>query len=649
MFREFSVGEIESFPKRLQELLDSHQREIEKIATTKEKSFDLVKRLDELEEEREVFFTPLSHLNSVLNSKETQKAYEESLPIVSSFYSSLGQNEKLYQKLKEIKVDNSVREKLLNDAIKEFELSGVALPEDKKKRLKKIDEKLSQLSNEFSQNLLDATNSWEMIIEKKEDVKGIPNSDLDSAKFEEDGKIKWKFTLQMPSYLAYITYGPNRNLREKIYKAYTTRAPKNSKVIDEILALRYEKAKLLGFENYAEFALQRRDAKEEKRVLKFLWELVDYSKDRAKEELRELEEFAKELDGIKELKSYDFAYYAEKLKKAKFDFDENDTKPYFEKDRVIKGLFDILFELFGMEFRKSSIKSYHKDVDVWDIYKNNKIQARLYLDLESRKDKRGGAWMHNWESYFIDSKGSTHLPSAFVVANFPKASKNFPSLLTHSDVVTLFHEIGHAIHHLFSKVEERALSGVNGVAWDSVEFPSQFLENFAFEEAILARFAFDYKTGKPMPKELMKKIKDSKNFLSALGMLRQLEFGLFDFILHQRLYQGDEVQDLLDSIRDRVALIKPPKYNKFQNGFSHIFAGGYAAGYYSYKWAEVFSADAFFECVGKEGEFKKSKALGYLENILEKGSSDTMSNLYKRWLNKEPSTKSLIRLYGIEK
>jgi oligopeptidase A len=645
MFKKFEVGDLESFPKRLKELLESHEKEISKIANSKEKDFTLAKRVDELEEERDLFFTPLSHLNSVLNSKKTQKAYEESIPIISKFYTKLGQNKKLYEKLKELKPKNSVQRKLLEDQIKDFELLGVNLSKEKKKRLQEIDEKLSELSNQFSQNLLDATNSWEMIIEEEKDIKGIPQSDLEVAKFEEDGKVKWRFTLQIPSYLAYITYGPNRSLREKIYKAYTTRAPQNSEIIDEILALRDEKAKILGFKNYASLALEKRDAKDEKRVLDFLWALVDESKKEAKKEFLELEEFAKRVDNIEKLEAYDVAYYQEKLKKEKFDFDENDTKPYFEQKRVVEGLFEILNELFEMEFKKVDIQTYLEEVEVWEIEKDGKKVARLYLDLEARKDKRGGAWMHNWESFFVDSKNNTHLPSAFVVCNFPKASKNYPSLLRHSDVVTLFHEIGHAIHHIFSKVPERSLSGVNGVAWDSVEFPSQFLENFAFEEAILERFAYHYKTKEKMPKELIKKIKQSKNFFWAMGMLRQLEFGLFDFILHQKLYQKEEVQELLDQIREKVSILKPPSYNKFQNGFSHIFAGGYAAGYYSYKWAEVFSADAFFECLGKNGEFKKEKALGYLEHILEKGATKQMSQLYKEWLGREPNVRSLIKLY----
>jgi oligopeptidase A len=445
-----------------------------------------------------------------------------------------------------------------------------------------------------------------------------------------------------------MKYGTNRSLREKIYKAYVTRAPENGQIIDKILSLRFEKAGILGYKNYAEYALESRDAESEEDVLNFLWKLTKLSKNRAKNELKELENFAKKLDGIEKLESYDLSYYSEKMKKSRFNFDENETKPYFDSDKVLSGLFKTLFKLFGTEFVEVKTEVWHESVKVFDVYKDGEVKARLYLDLEARESKRGGAWMNDWQTHFVDSKSQKHLPVAFVVSNFSKPTKRFPSLLTHNDVVTLFHEIGHAIHHLFSKIDERGVSGVNGVAWDSIEFPSQFLENFAYEEAILSQFAFHYETGEQMPKELMRKIKSSKNFLSAMGMLRQLEFSIFDFKLHQKLYIGDEVQNLLDEIREKVAVINPPTYNKFQNGFSHIFAGGYSAGYYSYKWAEVFSADAFFECLGERGEFKKERAEGYLNNILEKGGSNTMSNLYKNWLNREPKVESLIKLYEID-
>ena len=649
MFVEFKVGDLESFPAEFETLLNQQREIIDSLASSSSSSYeDIIKPLEDLDEARESLFTTVSNLNSVVNSPKTQEAYEKSLPLLSQFHNDLGQNEKLYSKLKEIKTDNISRKRVLENLILDFKLSGAELEKSQKDELKEINLRLSELSNRFAQNLLNATKSFEMVVEDFEDVKELPKSDLESAKIEKDGKTKWRFTLQAPSYLAYITYGSSRELREKIYRAYTTRAPENGEVIDEILALKAKKAEILGYENYAEYALESRDASSQESVLSFLWKLVELSKPRAKEELQELRDFARELDGLETLESFDLAYYSEKLKKQKFDFDENETKPYFATKRVVDGLFEILFELFGVEFKKIETEVWHESVEVFELEQNGEVIARLYLDLEARESKRGGAWMHDWQTHFIDQTGKKHLPVAFVVANFPKASKEFPSLLTHSDVVTLFHEMGHAIHHLFSQIAERGVSGVNGVAWDTVEFPSQFLENFAYEEAIIKRFAKHYESSESMPEELIKKIKKSKNFLSAMGMLRQLEFGIFDFMLHQKLYSGDEVQRLLDEVRQKVAVVFPPEYNRFQHGFAHIFAGGYSAGYYSYKWAEVFSADAFFECLGDEGEFKKERADGYLTHILQKGGSKSMSQLYRDWLKREPKVESLIRLYEID-
>lgn len=652
MFQEFNlkIDNIDDFPSKLKDLLDTQLKEIDNLADSKSVDYDdIIKPLEDMDEARSLFFTPLSHLNSTMNSLATQKAYEESLPLLSKFYSEVSQNSKLYNKLKSIKVDDSEMEKakVLENEIRDFKLSGAELNDKDKKVLEDIELKLSELSNQFSQNLLDATNSWEMIIENEKDVEGIPQSDLDRVKFEEDGKIKYRFNLQMPNYIAYITYGPNRELREKIYRAYTTRATQNAKVIDEILSLRAKKAKLLGFNSFASYALQSRDANSIESVIEFLETLVELSREQGKAELKELEEFAKELDGIDELKSYDIAYYSEKLKKRLFDYDEVDTMPYFEQQRVLNGLLDIVSELFDVSFESVDVNVWHESVKVYNIYNSGNLAGRIYFDLEARSSKRGGAWMHDWETHFIDSQNNQHLPSAFVVANFAPATNDEPSLLRHNEVVTLFHEMGHAIHHLFSQVKERSVSGINGVAWDVVEFPSQFLENFAYEEAILKKIAKHYKNGNIIPDDLIKKIRDSKNFQAAMAMLRQLEFALFDFKLHLKLYQGDEVQELLNEVRDFCGTLKPPSYNKFQHGFSHIFAGGYGAGYYSYKWAEVLSADAFFACIKDNGSFDKEKAKGYKEWILQRGGSEAMRVLYKKWLNREPETKSLIKLYDI--
>lgn len=649
MFQEFKIDNIEEFPKRLDELLNSQREIIDSITQSSDTSYESVlKPLQDLDDELELFFTPLSHLNSVLNSKESQKAYEESLPLLSKFSSEMAQNEALFHKIEKIKTDNLEAKKVVENDIRGFILSGINLPLKEKKRMEEISLRLSELSNNFSQNLLDATNDYELIIRDFKDVEGLPQSDIDASKEEINGEIVYKFTLQIPSYLAYMTYGSNREYRRELSKAYASRAPQNGDVIDEILALKYEKARLLGFDNYAEYALQTRDASTQYEVLEFLNTLATQALPQAKEEIKELKEYANRIDNIEDLAGYDVAYYSEKLKKEKFHFDEAMTKPYFEQNRVLNGLLDIVSELFAVRFELTNVTLWHECVRAYDIYEGEILSGRIYFDLEARKTKRGGAWMHNWETHYTDSKGVQHLPSVFIVCNFSPSTTSTPSLLRHDDVVTLFHEMGHGIHHLFGKGKEHSVSGINGVAWDVVEFPSQFLENFAYEGAILKRFGFHHESQEPISLELIKKIKETKNYQAGLGILRQVEFSLFDFELHQKLYQKDEVQALIDKVREKTALLPVPSYNKFQHGFSHIFAGGYSAGYYSYKWAEVLSADAFFSCLHDESGFDKESAKGFKKFILSKGGAEDMSKLYQDWLGRKPDIKSLLKLYEIE-
>lgn len=649
MFQNFQLDNLENFPKALDTLLNEQRKVINKITHSEEFGYDKVlKPLQDLDEELGLFFTPLSHLNSVMNSDETQKAYEESLPLLSKFSSEIAQNEALFKKIEEIKAKTEEAKTVVEHEVRDFVLSGVKLPEEKKKRMEEISLKLSELSNNFSQNLLDATNAYELIMTDEKDVEGLPQSDIDAAKEEVDAKTVYKFTLQIPSYLAYMTYGPNREYRKALSKAYSTRAPENAEVIDQILALKQEKSKLLGFDSYAHYALETRDANKQEDVIGFLNDLADAALPQAKNELAELKAFAQKTDGIEDLAGYDVGYYSEKLKKEKFDFDDAMTKPYFEQSKVLKGLLDIVSELFAVTFKPADVPTWHECVKPFDIFDNGKLSGRIYFDLDARKEKRGGAWMNDWETHYVDKKGDTHLASAFIVCNFSPATKENPSLLRHDDVVTLFHEMGHAIHHLFGKCNERSVSGINGVAWDVVEFPSQFLENFAYEAAILKRFGFHHATGEPISEELIAKIKETKNYQAALGILRQVEFSLFDFKLHQNLYQGEEVQTLIDSIREKTSLLKAPDYNKFQHGFAHIFAGGYAAGYYSYKWAEVLSADAFFSCLDEDSGFNKEHAKGYKEYILANGGAKEMSELYQEWLGRKADVKSLIKLYEID-
>ncbi len=639
---------LDTFIEDLNNILDANNKKIKELLKQENKTYtSFVKPMQIMDEELELFFTPLSHLNSVNNSEDTQKIYSDSLPIITEYSTNISQNIDIYNAYKKIQNNekdtlNHEQNRVLELNIQGFELSGAHLDEEVKKRLAEINIKKSDLQNNFSQNLLNATNAYEKIITNEKDVEGIPKSDLDTAKFEENGEVKYRFTLQMPSYISYMTYGPNREIREEIYKAYVSRAPENAEIIDELLELRHEMSELLGFKNYAEYSLASKMADSTESVLNFLERLLKNSQAQAKEELEELQTMSDT-----KLESFDTAFYSEQLKKKKYSIDEEEFRPYFEQKSVVEGMFDFLNKLFGIEFKKVDEKLWDEKATSYDLYVDNQLRSRLYFDLEARKSKRGGAWMHNYQTHSSDEKGERKLASAFLVCNFPASTKDSPSLLRHDDVVTLFHEMGHAIHHVLSNVKESEVSGVNGVEWDAVEFPSQFLENFAYEPKVLKMFAKHYETSEVIPDEMIQKLVDSKNFMSASGMLRQLEFSIFDFKLHTKAYKGDEVQKLLDSIREETALIKTPAYNKFQNGFAHIFAGGYAAGYYSYKWAEVLSADAFFKVVD-EGIFDSSTAKNYLDIVLDGGGAKSMSEYFNELMGRDADTDSLLRLNGIK-
>ncbi len=639
---------LDTFIADLKQKLSANEAQITQLLSIKEKTYaNFVKPMQMMEEYLEHFFTPLSHLNAVNNSEKTQEVYTQSLPIITEYSTKLSQNLEIYSAYKTIFSDEKEtlsleQQRVLELNIQNFELSGANLDKKTKARLQEINIKLSELSNDFSQNLLNATNAFEYIIENKADVEGLPSSDVQAAAFEEDGVTKYKFTLQMPSYIAYMTYGKNAQIREILYKAYVSRAPENAQIIDAILSLKNEMSKLLGFENYAQYSLASKMAKDEASVITFLDELIKNSQTQAKNELKELQTIAN-----KEIQSFDSAYYSEILKKAQYDIDEEEYRPYFEQKNVIHGMFAFLEKLFAISFVQTDETLWDDKATAYDVYVEEKLTARLYLDLEARESKRGGAWMHNWQAHCTDEQGKEQLASAFVVCNFPASTEENPSLLRHDDVVTLFHEMGHAIHHLLSRVAENEVSGVNGVEWDAVEFPSQFLENFAYEPQVLKLFAKHHETGEVLPDSMIEKLVKSKNFLSAMGMLRQLEFSMFDFKLHLQLYQGEAVQELLNEIRKKTALIKTPEYNKFQNGFAHIFGGGYAAGYYSYKWAEVLSADAFYAVVD-EGIFHSETAKKYRDIILSQGGSQSMQVLFETLMGREADVTQLLRLNGIQ-
>lgn len=645
-FLPFEI-DLDTFIDTLTSTLDANRKKIDALLAIEEKNYqNFIKPFEMIDERLDRLFTPLSHINAVKNSDLSQKVYSDSIPLMSEYSTEIGQNLAIYKAYTTVKSNeydqlNTEQRRVIDLSILHFELNGAHLDETSKKRLKAINLRTSTLSNDFSQNVLDATNAYERIIDNEKDVQGIPASDLDTARFEEEGKTKYRFTLQMPSYLAYMTYGPNPSIREEIYKAYTTRAPENAAIIEETLSLRQEKSHLLGFANYAEYSLAAKMASNTRDVLNFLTELAEASKNQAQGELELLRSMTE-----KELKSFDTAYYSEILKKDQYEIDEEAYRPYLEQNSVVQGLFEFLHSLFGISFRHVDIALWDDKATAYDLYIDDRLRARLYLDLEARKDKRGGAWMHNWQSHCRDEQGAEQLASAFIVCNFAPSGDTTPSLLRHDDVVTLFHEMGHALHHILSTVDENSVSGVNGVEWDAVEFPSQFLENFAYEPQVLRLFAKHYQSNEILPEIMIERLVRAKNFLSAMGMLRQLEFSLFDFKLHMDNYQGDAIQKLLDDIREETALLKPPAYNKFQNTFSHIFSGGYGAGYYSYKWAEVLSADAFFAIVD-QGIFDTKLGKNYLEIILDRGGSASMRELFHELMGRDPKTHNLLRLNGI--
>jgi oligopeptidase A len=651
MFPNFPLNGLVDAPEKLALLLTQKKDEIETLLQIPEPTYEnFVIPYQLMALEIEEFFTPISHLNSVNNSEETQTAYSECISKLTLYSSQLASNEQVFETFQNIferekDTLSDVQKKVLENEIRYFQLGGCGLSEDIKQRLEEINLRLSELVKDYSQNIINDTNVWEMIVTDVADVQELPASDLAEAKFEdEDGTTKYRFTLHMPSYLAYMTYGSNRELREKMYRGSNELAPQNGKIIEEISQLRQEKAQILGFENYAQLSLATKAAHSEEAVLELLNRLADLSIEAAKEDVAALLPLANQ-DGVEKIEAWDFAYYSRKLKKEIYDLDEEYYRPYFEKHRVIDGLFLFLDKLFGVQFAPIETSVWHETVTAYDVLSEHTVIGRIYLDLEARKGKRDGAWMNEWHTRYT-IHGKTSLPTVFLTCNFPPSSADSPSLLTHYDVVTLFHEMGHGLHHLFSEVSEPLVSGIRGVAWDVIEFPSQFLDKFPYAPEVLQIFARHFETGETLDAEAIAKLDRVRNFQSAYATSRQVQFGLFDFLLHQKYHSEDETQSLLDEIRAQLSPIQYPQYAKFQHQFTHIFAGGYAAGYFSYKWAEVLSAGAFM-LFQEHGLVNSELGRKYRETILSKGGSKDMNVLYRDFAGSDPEVESLLRLDGI--
>lgn len=647
-----------------------HCREvIEQVVNQEHYTWDnLIQPIDEADDKFSRVWSPVSHLNSVKNSPELREAYEACLPLLSEYSTWVGQHKGLYNAYKSLKASEQfnqltkAQKKTITNALRDFELSGIGLPEAQQKRYGEIVAKLSELSSNYSNNVLDATMGWTKLITNIEELAGLPESALAAAKAQATAKglEGWLVTLDMPSYIPVMMYCDNRDLRYEMYHAYTTRASDqgpnahkwdNTENIKQILALRHELAQLLGFDSYAHISLATKMADRPEQVLAFLNDLAEKAKPQGEEELIQLKRYAYEYFGASDIKPWDISYYSEKQKQFLYTINDEELRPYFPEEKVISGLFEVVNRIFGITFKE------RKDVEVWspevrffDLFdKQGQYKASFYLDLYAREHKRGGAWMDDCIGQMRFADGHLQKPVAYLTCNFNRPVDDKPALFTHNEVTTLFHEFGHGLHHMLTEIETSSVAGINGVAWDAVELPSQFLENWCWQPEALAFISGHYQTGEPLPKEMLTKILDAKNYQAALFILRQLEFGLFDFRLHFEYSpeQGALILETLKQVRELVAVTPTVEWGRFPHAFSHVFAGGYAAGYYSYLWAEVLSADAFsrFE---EEGIFNVKTGNEFLDHILSQGGSDEPMTLFKNFRGREPKLEALLHHYGIK-
>ncbi len=655
-------------PAVTQAIADCKQKISDVLAQREPHTWDsLIAPLEEVNDRLSRIWSPVSHLNSVLNSEALREAHDACLPLLSEFQTYVGQHEGLYQAYLALsesddfpRLDDAQRKEIQN-TLRDFRLSGIGLPAEAQQRYGEIQARLSELASRFSNNVLDATQGWSKLVTDEAELAGLPASAQAAARqlAELKGKEGWLFTLDIPSYLPVMMYADNRALRAELYEAFTTRASDqgpnagkwdNSAIMTELLTLRRELAQLLGFANYAELSLATKMADKPEQVVNFLTDLARRSLSQGKAELEEIRAFASEQHGQSELAAWDIPYYAEKLKQHKFSISDEQLRPYFPASKVVKGLFEVVKRVFGMKVRERlGIDTWHPDVRFYDIFDaEDELRGSFYLDLYAREHKQGGAWMDVCLGRRYRQDGSLQKPVAYLTCNFNGPVDGKPALFTHNEVVTLFHEFGHGIHHMLTRIDVAGVAGINGVAWDAVELPSQFLENWCWESEALAFISGHHETGEPLPADLLEKMLTARNFQAAMQMLRQLEFALFDFRLHQEFdpANADQIPALLDEVRREVAVMTPPAFNRFQHSFSHIFAGGYAAGYYSYKWAEVLSADAFsrFE---EEGIFNPVTGHSFLKNILEKGGSKEPMELFRAFRGREPQVDALLRHSGI--
>jgi len=627
---------------------------------------NLIEPIENAEDRLSKAWSPVSHMNSVVNSDALREAYNACLPKLSAYATEMGQNEALFKAYKAIEGSaeyaslDIAQQKIIQNALRDFHLSGIDLDAEKKQRYKEISQELSKLASSYEENVLDATNGWSKLLTNELDLTGLPASALAQARqtAEQNGQEGWMITLQFPSYHAVMTYADNRELRREHYEAYATRASDqgpqagrwdNSEIMERILALRHEKARLLGFANFAELSLATKMADKPDDVVGFLEDLADKSWRQARRDLAELREFAEAHYGIGDLQTWDIGYFSEKMRQHFYQLSQEEVKAYFPITKVLPGLFAVVEKLYGLQIAETdAVDTWHPDVRFFEIIDNNgDLRGKFYIDLYARPKKRGGAWMDDCVGRKkIDA--AVQIPVAYLTCNFTPPTGDEPALLTHDEVTTLFHEFGHGLQHMLTRIDHLGVSGINGVEWDAVELPSQFMENWCWEKGALALMSGHYQSGEPLPDDLLNKMLAAKNFQAGMLMVRQLEFSLFDFRIHRDYdpNKGGRIYETLNQVREQVAVIQPPAFNRFAHGFSHIFAGGYAAGYYSYKWAEVLSSDAFslFE---EKGIFDPETGHAFLTQILEKGGSEDAMDLFVKFRGRKPTIDALLRHNGI--
>ena len=604
----------------------------------------------------------VGHLQSVADTPELRAAYNAELPRITDFFTRLGANEALYAKYKAIPVAslNPEQARAHTLALRNFVLSGAELQGSAKERFAAIQERLAEISQLFSEHVLDATDAWS-VLATEEEVQGIPADVLQTAQAAAtaDGHNGYKLTLKMPCYLPVMQYAHSSHLREKLYRAHATRASAefahpqfdNSALLQEILQLRQEEAALLGYDNHAQVSLATKMAESPAQVMDFLRDLARRAKPYAKKDLAEMRDFARQELKIADPQPWDWTFIGEKLKEARYNFSEQEIKPYFTAPKVMAGLFKIVETLFEVSIRPDSAPVWHPKVEFYRIERAGELVGQFYLDPGARTGKRGGAWMDDVRARWLrPDTGLLQTPIAHLVCNFAEGVNGQPPLLTHDDVITLFHECGHGLHHMLTQINERDVSGISGVEWDAVELPSQFMENFCWEWSVLRHMTAHVDTGEPLPRVLFDKMLAAKNFQSGLQTLRQIEFSLLDMRLHTEPHRSNDVLGVLTEVRNDVSVLHPPEWNRMPHSFSHIFAGGYAAGYYSYKWAEVLSADAyaaFEETAAEDGSPSLDTGRRYRQSILERGGSRTAMSSFKEFRGREPSLDALMRHQGM--